>query len=169
MTHYATCVGCALVDNCQTRPKIKADIAGLGIMSLKFRCAERRDMYQPGDAVWFRFPVVTGQHWEGYDQMTACDFPGYVSGKSGNKVVGFIEPGVMDKGGRYPFEPMNGGKGYVKVPLARVSHRDAPAVDATFCATCGSIPGLGEPCQAYPELLEVGGPCQFFDKPEGAQ
>lgn len=166
MTHYATCVGCALVDSCQTRQKIKAGIAGLGIVSLKFRCAERRDMYPVGAAVWFRFPVVTGREWDGHGQMTACDFPGYVSGKSGNKIVGYITPGAVDKYGRYPFEPMNGGNGYVKAPLARVSHRDAPSVDLRYCGTCGAIPAFGEPCRADPEILEFAGQCEFSHAPD---
>lgn len=166
MTHYATCVGCALVGQCKTRPMMSAAIAGLGIKSLKFTCHERRDKFQLGDAVWFRFPVFDGHHWDGEERFTNCDFPGHVSGKSGSKVVGYIKPGAMDKGGRYPFEPINGGNGYVKAPLARVSHRDVPSVDLRYCGTCGAIPAFGEPCRADPEILEFAGQCEFSHAPD---
>lgn len=49
---YATCRNCA-VDrpSCARRAEVRARVKGLGLTSIKFRCAARRPLYRPGQRV----------------------------------------------------------------------------------------------------------------------
>lgn len=133
---YRTCFGCIHGSgSCQIRDEVKAKVAGLGVTSLKWKCKWKRLAFQPGDAVF----VET----IGYEPDYTADEDAYISKwpatviqSKGSKLICFIEPGTLDDG-EVPFEPKSHGNGHVKVPLSRVTRRDA--VREHVCDYCKRI------------------------------
>lgn len=154
MTYYATCAGCEFTADCEKRRAIQKSIKGVGITSLKFRCDLRRDKFVAGQAVWFDLVASIETTDCGGSYISRDSFSGYVVEQLGNKVVGFVKPGTIGGNEGFPFEPINNGVGFVKVPLHRVIHRDAPSVDMKRCEVCWAIPSAG-PCQFQPSRTEV--------------
>lgn len=51
--NYATCRGCIRAhQKCGARDALRSKILGLGITSIKWKCAERQNRFEIGDPVW---------------------------------------------------------------------------------------------------------------------
>lgn len=137
---YRTCTGCVHgAGACQARDIIKAHVKGIGVTSLKWRCAHRQPVYRPGDAVWVNLFVGWedgGDSW-GREEQAFAEFPGVVIRVRGSKAVIFIEPGVQSRCEQYDFEPQKSGNGHVKIPLSRTRKRHA--VREHVCPVCERI------------------------------
>jgi hypothetical protein len=147
-----TCTGCKLGGKCEHADFLRRDLKGYGIRSMKFACARREDIYQPGQPVFFTIFVP-------YDdderKSTAAKFPGHVIKQNGGKVFGFIAPGTPDIYGGFPFEARAGG--YVKIPLARVTADEArPKGNVSVCRWCGNHPAVGAQCGKDPNYTPPG-------------
>lgn len=147
MTVFRSCHTCARpAPACEARAKLQAAIAGLGITSVKHRCAEYAPAFEPGDAI-----RVTTWAWfhNDEDPPPKLDFPGHFIRLVGQRALVFVPKGAPDLNGNdIEFEPH--GNGYLKVPLSRVAQRDAPTVDVSECRQCGAILGVGDPCGRDP-------------------
>lgn len=135
---YRTCFGCVHgAGACQVREAVKAQVSGLGVTSLKWKCKWKRLAFQPGDAV---FVETIGYQPEGEEDFYLGSYPATVIQIKGSKLICFIEPGVEDETHGIPFEPKNNGNGHVKVPMARVTKRDA--IRESVCGYCNRITRL---------------------------
>lgn len=133
MTTYRTCIGCAnSLTDCATLAAVRKQTAGLGITSMKWRCKDRAPRFQPGDAVWARTTPVFG--WEIME-----DFPATFISAAGSRALVKIEAGAPARNADYEFEPKNGGGGYCRLPLSRLSERDGER--QTVCKHCQDVGG----------------------------
>jgi hypothetical protein len=113
---------------------------------VKHRCASYAPAFAPGDAV-----KVTTFAWfhRDDDPPPKLDFPGHFIRLVGQRALVFVPPKSIDLNGEdIEFEP--NGNGFLKVPLGRLAHRDAPSADVRLCRECGAEPGLGQPCALDP-------------------
>lgn len=152
MTAFRTCHTCAKpAATCPTRKALQAKLSGLGVLSLKHRCADYRAAFLPGDAV----KVLTIPYYPTDDEPAAPQrwFPGYFVKLTGTRALVFVKRGAepIDAdplAADHVFEP-NGG-GYLKVPLKRLAVRDGEAVRIEACRWCASIPTLDGQCGRDP-------------------
>lgn len=153
MARFVTCHTCMYpAATCPTREMIQSAIAGLGITSIKHRCPGYAPAFTPGEAV--KVTTFAWFHRDDDDPPPKVAFPGHFVQLSGQRAIVHVRKGVGDlDGAGVEFEPQ--GKGYLKIPLARVAHRDAASIDPTECSQCGAIPGLGEPCSRDPIYTPV--------------
>lgn len=147
MTRFRTCHTCAWPGaTCEARATVQAAIAGLGITSLRHRCAHYAPAFEPGDAI--KAETLAFYPQDGEDALR-CWFPGHFIRLVGQRALVFVPKGAGDLDGKgAEFEPH--GNGYLKLPLGRVAHRDAPALDVTACQWCAAILDLGDPCGRDP-------------------
>lgn len=147
MTVFRTCHTCAKpAAACDALGALKASIAGLGLTSVKHRCAGYAPAFMPGDAV--KVETLAWFHNDD-DPPPKLWFPGHFVRLAGQRAIVFVPKGAEDLNCEdVRFEPH--GNGYLKVPLSRVAHRDAPAVDVSNCWQCGAILALGDPCGRDP-------------------
>lgn len=135
---YRTCFGCVHGSgSCQVRDQVKAQVAGLGVTSLKWKCKWKRLAFNPGDAV---FVETIGFEPEGDEDVYVGEYPATVIQAKGSKLICFIEPGVTDAHHEIPFEPKAHGNGHVKVPLSRVTKREG--IRENVCGYCNRITRL---------------------------
>lgn len=148
MTAFPTCHTCALpAATCQTREALKAAITGLGLTSVKHRCASYAPAFMPGDAV--KVETYAWFHRDGEGTSPKLWFPGHFIRLVGQRALVFVShEAVSLNGDGVEFEP--NGNGYLKVPMGRVRHRDAEPVDVTACTWCAAILSLGNPCGRDP-------------------
>jgi len=131
---YRTCFGCVHgTGACQVRDDVKRQISGLGVTSLKWKCKWKRLAFRPGDAVYVE---TIGYQPEGDEDVYISSWRATVIQSKGSQLICFIEPGTLDDG-EVPFEPKAHGNGHVKIPLSRVTRRDA--VREHVCASCSRI------------------------------
>ena len=154
MTAFPTCHTCAFPSaTCATRDALRSAIAGLGITSVKHRCRDFQPAFMPGDAV--KVETVAWFHSDDDDPPPKLWFPGHFVRLTGRRALVYVPEGAEDLNAEeVKFEP--NGTGFLKVPLARVAHRDAPSVDVTECRWCGAIPALGNPCGRDPNYTPSG-------------
>lgn len=148
MTVFRTCHTCALPSaTCATRAALQASIAGLGITSVKHRCATYAPAFRPGDAV--KVETLAWYHSDDDDEPPKLWFPGHFIRMTGTRAIVFVPRKALSlDGSGTEFEPH--GNGYLKVPLSRLAHRDAAPVDVTACHWCAAILGVGDPCGRDP-------------------
>lgn len=150
MTYYHTCRGCSLFGKpCARRDSIATSIKGLGLTSVKHRCAERVPMFRSGQSVL----VLTVAFYadDDLDKAPLAWFPGWIIDQTGTTVIAFIAPGTPAFRGADPentFEPCGSRPGYVKVPLSRIQAHSGGDADITECPSCYARP-----------FLENGGKC----------
>lgn len=139
--NYGTCIGCVHDSGyCHARELVKAKVKGVGVTSIKWKCAHRRPVYQSGDAVWattFIGYSVDNDGW-GRETKEFASFPATVISLHGSKAFMFIEPGATSEGGDYNFEPHSNG--YVKIPISRTRRREA--IREHVCPSCERVARL---------------------------
>jgi hypothetical protein len=147
VTAFRTCHTCARpAAACEYRTALQSAIAGLGITSVKHRCAGYAPAFEPGDAI--KVETLAWFH-NDEDPPPKLWFPGHFIRLTGQRALVFVPPKAEDLNCEgIEFEPH--GNGFLKVPLSRVAHRDAAPMDVRQCEQCGSTPGLGDPCRIDP-------------------
>lgn len=153
MTAFRTCHTCAKpAATCATREALQTAITGLGITSVKHRCADYRPAFLPGDPV-----KVLTLAWYHNDEDPPLRrwFPGHFIQLSGTRALVVVpRKAIALDDGETEFEPH--GNGYLKVPLSRIAHRDGKHVDVEACRWCAAIPGVGDPCGRDPHYTPRG-------------
>lgn len=172
MTHFSTCRTCIFrPTDCVVRAKLAAAIAGLGVGSIKHRCALHAPLYSPGAPVLVQTVAWMSRDGNGDDEgdPPVHWYPGHFIRFSKASVVAFVKPGTepVDVIGAhgYPFETQR--HGFVKVPLGRVRPSDwAPVLDVAECGQCGSMIGVGQPCQRDPNYGSLNKCLQHISTPQ---
>jgi hypothetical protein len=145
MTVYATCHGCTFKGDCRALTLLKKQIAGLGVTTVRHRCALRVPQFLPGDPVI----VKTGTQGEGEYGPVWClsEFPGTFiqEERKGARVICFIKPGTEGTTGD-EFEPVNGKDGFVKVSRSRIRKGQSERMELKECPGCGGLPSLTGKC-----------------------
>lgn len=151
---YRTCTGCTHGHGfCAEREKVREQVAGLGVSSIKWKCAWRRPAFRPGDLVW----ATTVSEWQtsGDDgEPVINDYAATAIQNFGSKLLVFIKPGSFEldlEDGDYAFTPRNGGAGFCKVTLTRIRRREG--VRENVCHYCRQITGSqghAEYCPSVP-------------------
>lgn len=144
---YRTCFGCVSHGKpCQSRDDIKNAVAGLGITSLKWKCAARKSSFERGDQVYVTTFNGEKNSWES-EISYMSEFPGVVMHTNGTKVNVYIAPGAMCSDEEYAFEPTNGSLGYLSVPMSRLTMRCDEK--AEICPTCNGVIGMNAHIDGY--------------------
>lgn len=132
MTAYPTCTGCALRGKgCERRKAVRHQIAGLKVTSIKFKCDERRPVYERGQLVWARTHDGTDERYDDGSRFFD-DFPAVVVGEASGKPLVFIETGAEGEEQGSKFKPV--GWGMCKVSLKWLKPREGEP--ETLCKHC---------------------------------
>lgn len=158
MARFSTCIGCVRKPDCAKLADIKAAVVGLGVTSLKHRCATRDPEFKPGDPVlvktvpWRNDPEPEND----YREPPKLWFRGvFVSElKNFNQIIVYIKPGTPNEteydGTGYideeEFFPSGAKPGFVKVPRSRVKKAEGDKVDLKLCAACGEPTAITNCC-----------------------
>lgn len=131
MTAYRTCFGCLHQGKpCAARDAMRANLRGLGVTSIKWKCADRVSRFKCGDAVWAETYSSYGN--ADFERAERSDFPAFVTDVTGSKVVVYIHNGSLSQCEEYEFEANNNG--FCKIPMGRIRPRDAAA--QAICKHC---------------------------------
>lgn len=106
---------------------MRAQLAGLGATSIKWRCKSRVARVPIGQPVWVRTVANTGS--ESYDV-----FPGIACTDLGTRMLVCIEAGAIGEQNGHKFEPNSSG--FCKIPLSRIDVREGELV--AMCQRCGN-------------------------------
>lgn len=139
---YRTCVGCVHGSgSCQERDRVKSQVQGLGVTSLKWKCKFKRLRFRPGDHVIVS-TFIEGDYQPEYgdEETLYAWFPAIVIQNKGPKLICFIEPGAKSTCDDYEFSPKKGGTGHVKITMQRI--RPAEGVRDNVCYYCRRITRL---------------------------
>lgn len=139
MTSYSTCINCAAdKEACDRRKEIRAAIKGARITSLKFKCAERKSMFRPGQRVEVTW-TVGGDVYE-----TDETWSGTVLRESGTRFHIAIDDAPSDEG-TPARDFIRNERLFVKVSPHRLNALDEP--DRQICNFCERAPAEGDSCK----------------------
>jgi hypothetical protein len=157
MGFYRPCHNCKLERlPCARRDGIAAQIRGLGLTGVKFRCKERQPLFTVGERVNVTWLVPTGDSWDGYhEDRTSESWPATVVAERRPKFQILVDD--VDSDYDTPARDYIKNESlYAKVTAAKLTALDEPA--RNVCAVCqavqiadGSIAG----CYGYDK--EAGG------------
>jgi hypothetical protein len=132
--NYATCRGCFRArQKCETRDALRSKILGLGVTSIKWKCADRQNRFEVGDPIW---AYTADWHFNSGEEgsPTMDHFPGVVIHLCADgKILVFIEKGALGRETEAEFYPL-GGRGFCKIPISRLSNREGER--ETICKHC---------------------------------
>jgi len=131
---YRSCLGCELYRQpCGERDRVREQIRGLGVTSIKWRCKQRTPIIDAGDPVWV--DTVNGSDdYDDHGNPYRDEYPGTAIRQVGTKMLVYIEkhaPG-RNAGDDAPFMPRAGG--FCKIPFSRIKRREGKREDV--CASC---------------------------------
>lgn len=127
MTFYRTCTGCLSQGKpCDTRNALRKRLAGIGVTSVKWKCADRKPVYQVGSPVWVDTVA------DNDDADYRDEFPGIVIDVGGTRPLVFIDPGSLGRNER-EFVP-NNGRGFCRIPFSRLTAREGEL--EKICPSC---------------------------------
>lgn len=145
MTHYATCVNCAIDKaTCQRRANLREALKGSAVYSLKFKCAERTPMFNAGQRVEFNWSL-----WEA-DEYDSSELPmvfhGTVIRERGSKFVIQVDAGKDASGEGIEASEVfkKNDQLLIKVRPAKMRAIDEPA--RKVCELCYFVEGGEERC-----------------------
>lgn len=157
MTHYATCIGCAVEGDCGHREALRENLHGLGVTSVKWRCKHRADRFQRGAPVWvvtvadLKNPTYDEDSRE-YGRGTGPErntFPAIFIRAKGPSALVFIHPGAQSQCDEATFS----GGPICRIPLSRISAREGEI--ERVCRHC-DMPASAPHREGYPcNLLGV--------------
>lgn len=139
---YRTCTGCTLQGQpCAARDLVKAQVRGLHVTSIRWKCEERKPRFAPGDAVWVKTSAGGDQVSRyGDHEMIIAEFPGHVIEQVGSKLRVFVQPGAKSSE-EEDVEFITTGRGFCKIPFGRIRERTGEW--QPMCATCEMPAHLG--------------------------
>lgn len=132
---YRTCIGCVKAkEPCNHRDFLRQKLAGIGITSIKFSCAIRTPLFEPGDqvSVW----LLNYEEGDGYREPATEACEATVIKCVGTKVLAYVHPNedtdyVLKNESRF-----------VKVSAQHVSKREGER--RIVCPICSSLDGEHE-------------------------
>lgn len=127
---YRTCSGCLHEKHpCDARDALRRQLKGLSVTSVKWKCKDRTDRFNVGDAVWATTIESTNP-----DHGEACfdEFPGWVIRNCGSKLLVYIEPGSIGLSEETKFEARSAG--FCMIPIFRIKPRDG--TPEKICPSC---------------------------------
>ncbi len=150
MTVLYTCRSCAHKGACEIQAKVLAAVKGLGVSSLKHRCAKHEPPYRVGQAVWaFVIDAPWSEYEESGEEPIRAWFPGHfigVSSRGNSRALVAIAAGAEPReqprhgwGDDVEFYPVH-KKGICKIIWTRIENREAP--DTPLCPKCGELKAL---------------------------
>ncbi|TCL70606.1 hypothetical protein [Rhizobium sp. BK251] len=144
MTHYATCLNCALDKSaCERRSALQRALKGNAVYSVKFKCPERQAFFYPGQRVSFSWSM-----WETDDYDNSSELPlvfhGTVIRERGSKFVVQVDRGkdASNEGIEASYVFKKNDSLLIKVRPANMQALDEPA--RAVCATCYHVEGHDE-------------------------
>ena len=150
MAYFYPCKNCAFEKvACEKRDAMRASLKGLGVTSVKFKCALRRPLFEPGQRVCFEWTLYHGGD-DIYHDVTSekLVFRGTVAGeaKRGLRVTVRVD----QHHDSYDYDPkeifQNGGDA-VNVKPSDLSKLAEPA--RAMCPSCLKYEGETGRCQAH--------------------
>lgn len=131
MAAYPTCNGCAIDKaSCARRNSLRSAVKGLGLTSVRFKCADRVSLYQPGERVSVTWPVLFDDEWTN-ETWPATVIQDAADGKF------VIRVDNVDSDYETPAsEYMKNASRFAKVSKAKLAKLDEPA--RNICASCGA-------------------------------
>ena len=120
--NYGTCKGCTFEKtDCAERRKIGAKVRGLGITTMRWKCAWRRPAFSVGQPVVV--PILERSEYPGEDYIH--QFDGYVIGMKGRRVQAYIpkDNRFVETPGDFEFK----SGGFVGLSMDHVEVRDGVA------------------------------------------
>lgn len=127
--NYGTCKGCLFEGaDCAERKRIGAEIKGLGITSIKWKCAWRRSAYTVGQPIVVSILERSDYPGENYQ----CQFGAYVVGMKGRRVLAYIPVAnqFVEEPGDFEFNH----RGFVGLSVDRIYRRDG--ITEPVCSRC---------------------------------
>lgn len=130
---YRACMGCVLQGKpCDLREQVKAQVRGLGVTSIKWRCIGRKPRVEIGDPVWALTVEATKGTYDEDGEPRRDYFPGIAIADKGSKMIVFIEPGA--EGRDNDDSKFETSSGFCKIPLSRITIREGERV--RVCKHC---------------------------------
>lgn len=128
MTSFPTCQGCKFRKGaCAHKNALRERIKGLRVTTIKWNCAAKIAEFESGDSVW---AFTLGD--TSYPDSERDNFPATVVRMVGSNVLVYIPAGALGRDIEEKFVPMR--KGFCKIPLNRITARDAPREQ--ICEVC---------------------------------
>ena len=141
MAHYAPCLKCKFKTNCDHRNKIQSAIAGLSVTSIKFKCAGRETVFQPGDRVEVKITISPAEvDWP----PESTSFNGTIIREAkGTRYIVRIDDGESIDGEHTSPDDLN-GNGYAKLAASKITSIDERRL--TVCPICDGVKENGLEC-----------------------
>lgn len=150
MTAYRTCVGCLFGKGpCAERTKLRQSIAGLGLTSVKFRCAWKRPEYRPGEPISISM-IDYHDSYDGGSHVAYVDGFFVADTIAPSKALVFAIPASVEEA--FDGEVKLKNSGYMSLSRSYLEQR--AGVPASFCKDCGNlgaISGHTEWCKHHPD------------------
>ncbi|ANL02649.1 hypothetical protein EVC10_039 [Rhizobium phage RHph_Y25] len=145
MTHYATCINCAVdAVSCQRRQNLRAALKGSGVYSLKFKCAERQQMFSAGQRVEFDWSL-----WE-RDEYDSSELPmvfhGTVIRERGAKFVVQVDSGKDASGEGIEASEVFKKNDQLLIKVRPAKMRALDEAPRAVCSTCYHVEGGEDRC-----------------------
>jgi len=151
MAVYSTCRGCAIApETCARRAEIRAGLDGLAVTEVKFRCTDRKPVYQIGERVIWSTTI--SDEYEPFEtEFNATVVDEVRRGRFLIKVdYGPDRFGEVDAP-----ECFDQGRLYVTSPLLRLRKHPDDTLRRSVCPTCQASDDAEEACfrsgLSYPE------------------
>lgn len=139
MTYYRTCKNCRFEKSgCQKREEMRTAIKGLGITSIKFRCPDRRAIFDEGQRVKLTWRVFASG--DDYDEETIHEFLATVMFEvaGGLRYIVRVDPGVSLDGDCDVSAAFKNKNLIIKARPDSMTAIDEPVRD--FCRACFAYP-----------------------------
>lgn len=145
MTHYATCVNCAIDKaTCQRRASLRGALKGSSVYSLKFKCAERTPMFAAGQRIEFDWSL-----WEA-DEYDSSELPmvfhGTVIRERGTKFVIQVDAGKDASGEGIEASEVFKKNDQLLIKVRPANMRPIDEPPRKICETCYSVEGGEDRC-----------------------
>jgi hypothetical protein len=145
VTYLRTCKSCKFEKtDCDLRDDLRAQIKGMGITSIKFKCGKREPLFSVGQRVNVTWPVSYGG---GEDYEVGPEtWPATVVAERAPRFLICVDD-VESDCGTPRAEYLKAGQ-YAKVPADRLAPLDEPAGEV--CAVCHNIGPAFTGCYSQP-------------------
>ena len=159
MTHYRTCRTCLFNSaNCELKSQLSRAIRGLGITSVKHKCAAYRDEFTPGQPIVALTTPYMGSETMGH-------FPGwFIRYRANASPLVYIKPGtkaVEDESVLFETQ----GKGYCGIAMNRIATRNT-SEPSPYCSECDTVFWAEDGCRNWEPwvMKEIGAECPMMGK-----
>lgn len=150
MTYYHPCKNCAADRaTCSRRAEVAKVIAGASITSVKFRCADRKPMFYPGQRVSLSWRHYEPNDWGDSDELKMT-FTGTVLMETRLRFIVRVDEGECQSSEDEKMEAKHvfrSDRLVIKVKPSDMTALDEP--DRAICQSCAAYEGEGDRCHGY--------------------